>query len=302
MAGAPRTPFSRPGLVALLPFLWLVLFVLVPLAIVFKISLAESVLARPPYTPLFEWSGEGWPQLRASFANYTLLIEDDVYRRSLWGSLRIAALGTLAALAIGLPLAYAMSRAPRRMQGTLLLAVMLPFWTAFLIRIYAWMVLLRNEGLVNLALRALGITDVPLAMLGTEGAVVLGIAYAYLPFMVLPIYASLERQDPAVLEAAADLGAPPAAAFWSVTVPLARPGILAGCLLVFLPALGEVVIPDLLGGSGTLMLGRTIWTEFFQNRDWPMAGALTILLLVVLGGPLLWLQRQQARLLAQAER
>lgn len=302
MAGAPRTPPTRLGLVVLLPFLWLALFVLLPLAMVFKISLAESVLARPPYTPLFEWGGDGWPQLRASFANYALLIEDDVYRRSLWGSLRIAALGTLAALAIGLPLAYAMSRAPRRMQGALLLAVMLPFWTAFLIRIYAWMVLLRNEGVVNLALRALGIADAPLAMLGTEGAVVLGIAYAYLPFMALPIYASLERQDPAVLEAAADLGAPPGAAFWSVTVPLARPGILAGCLLVFLPALGEVVIPDLLGGSGTLMLGRTIWTEFFQNRDWPMASALTILLLLVLGGPLLWLQRQQTRLLSRSER
>jgi len=302
MASAPRTPPSRPGLVALLPLLWLALFVLLPLAILFKISLAESVLARPPYTPLFEWSGEGWPQLRASFASYALLVEDDVYRRSLWGSLRIAALGTLAALAIGLPLAHAMGRAPRRMQGWLLLAVMLPFWTAFLIRIYAWMVLLRNEGVVNLALRALGIADAPLAMLGTEGAVVLGIAYAYLPFMALPIYASLERQDPAVLEAAADLGAPPGAAFWSVTVPLARPGIVAGCLLVFLPALGEVVIPDLLGGSGTLMLGRTIWTEFFQNRDWPMASALTILLLLVLGGPLLWLQRQQARLLSRSER
>jgi len=292
---------QRVSWAALLPFLWLALFFLAPFAIVLRISLAEPVLASPPYTPLLEWSAEAGWRLRAGIDNFAALAGDPLFLRSVWGSVRIAALSTLGALLLGFPLAHAMARAPARLRGPLLLMVMLPFWTSFLIRVYAWIGILRNEGLLNHALLALGIVQAPLTILTTEPAVILGIVYAYLPFMVLPLFASLERQDPALLEAANDLGAAPTAAFRQVTLPLARPGIVAGALLVFIPALGEVVVPDLLGGSGTPMLGRTIWTEFFQNRDWPMAAAIAVILLVVMGPPLVWLQRAQARALARSE-
>ena len=285
-------------LVIAVPYLWLGAFFLVPFLIVLKISFAEVVLGRPPFTPLFELV-EGWPQLRATLANYVLLGEDDLYRRALLNSARIAAISTAITLAIGLPMAYGMARAPARWRTALLMLAVLPFWTSFLIRVYAWIGILKTEGLLNAALLWAAAVSEPLVILNTEAAVLIGIVYSYLPFMVLPVYASLERIDPSLLEAAADLGARPATAFWSVTVPLAMPGILAGCFLVFIPAVGEFVIPDLLGGSDTLMIGRTLWVEFFNNRDWPLASAVAIVLLVLLVAPILLFQRQQARIVEE---
>ena len=289
---------SRLGriLVAVPPAVWMLGFFLVPFLIVFKISFAEVVLARPPFTPLFEVVDGAWTVL-ARTANYALLLQDDLYLRAFVNSLRIAAISTAIALAIGLPLAYAIVRAPGRLRTALVILAILPFWSSSLIRVYAWIAILKPEGLLNLALESLGLIAQPLVLLNTETAVFIGIVYAYLPFMVLPIYASLERIDPALLEAAADLGARPTKAFWTVTVPLAWPGILAGCLLVFIPAVGEFVIPDLLGGSDTLMIGRTLWVEFFNNRDWPLASAVAIVLLLVLLLPILLFQWQQGRML-----
>jgi putrescine transport system permease protein len=280
--------------IALWPALWLVLFVALPLGIVLKISLAESQLAMPPYSPLLKWE-EGWPRLDIRFDNYSLVFEDSLYLRSLFTSLRVAALGTALTLLLGLPMAYGLARADARWRPLLLTLVILPFWTSFLIRIYAWIGILKDEGLLNHALMAIGLIDAPLVILNTEWAVQIGIVYAYLPFMVLPIYATLVKLDPVLLEAAADLGCPPAHAFWHITVPLALPGIIAGCLLVFVPALGEVVIPDLLGGINIPMLGRTLWTEFFNNRDWPLASAIAMVLLLLIAGPIVLLERVQAR-------
>jgi putrescine transport system permease protein len=276
------------------PALWLALFVAAPFVIVLKISLVESQLAMPPYTPLLRWT-EGLPQLDWRTDNYALLFSDDLYVRSLLTSLRVAALGTLLTLALGLPMAYGVARADAHWRALLLTLVILPFWTSFLIRIYAWIGILKDEGLLNHLLLALGLIDTPLIILNTEWGVQIGLVYAYLPFMVLPIYASLAKADPALLEAAADLGCPPWRAFWRITVPLAQPGIVAGCLLVFVPAVGEVVIPDLLGGVNTLMLGKTLWTEFFNNRDWPLASAIAMVMLVLLAGPIVLLERTQAR-------
>ena len=284
-------------LVIAAPYLWLGLFFLIPFLIVLKLSFAEVVLARPPYTPLVEWlnaAGQFGPKLRVNFANYLLLASDDLYIRSFLNSLRIAFIATLIALAVGYPLAYAMARAPESWRAILVMLVILPFWTSFLIRVYAWIGILKNEGLLNAALMAVGIISKPLVIMNTDWAVYIGIVYSYLPFMVLPLYAALEKQDPSLLEAAADLGAPPWKAFWTVTVPLSLPGIVAGSLLVFIPAVGEFVIPDILGGSGTLMIGKTLWAEFFNNRDWPLASAIAIVLLVVLVVPIVWFQRQQA--------
>lgn len=283
-------------LVALLPGLWLAAFFLLPFGIVLTISLSEPVLASPPYLPLLRWpeAGGWWPvAVDVRLDNYVTLLTDDVYRRAWVGSLRIAAIGTTLCLLIGLPLAYAIARAPERLRPALVVAVILPFWTAFLIRVYAWIAILKDEGLLNGLLLRAGVIDRPLVILDTEVAVWIGIAYAYLPFMVLPIYARLERMDRTLLEAAADLGCPPARAFWRITVPLAMPGILAGCLLVFVPAVGEFVIPDLLGGPGLLMIGKTLWAEFFQNRDWPLASAVAVVLLVLLLPPILWFERLQ---------
>jgi putrescine transport system permease protein len=284
-------------LVIAVPYLWLGLFFLIPFLIVLKLSFAEVVLARPPYTPLIEWlnaAGQFAPKLRVNFANYFLLASDDLYIRSFLNSLRIAFIATLIALAVGYPMAYAMARAPENWRAVLVMLVILPFWTSFLIRVYAWIGILKNEGLLNAALMAAGIISKPLVILNTDWAVYIGIVYSYLPFMVLPLYAALEKQDPSLLEAAADLGAPPWKAFWTVTVPLSLPGIVAGSLLVFIPAVGEFVIPDILGGSGTLMIGKTLWAEFFNNRDWPLASAIAVVLLVVLVAPIVWFQRQQA--------
>jgi len=280
--------------IAIWPALWLALFVALPLGIVLKISLAEPQLAMPPYSPLLKWE-DGWPQLDVRRDNYALVLEDSLYLRSLATSLRVAALGTLLTLLLGLPMAYGLARADARWRPLLLTLVILPFWTSFLIRIYAWIGILKDEGLLNHALMAIGLIDAPLVILNTEWAVQIGIVYAYLPFMVLPIYATLVKLDPALLEAAADLGCPPGRAFWRITVPLALPGIAAGSLLVFVPAVGEVVIPDLLGGINIPMLGRTLWTEFFNNRDWPLASAIAMIMLLLIAGPIVLLERVQAR-------
>ncbi|MBM3555987.1 MAG: ABC transporter permease subunit [Alphaproteobacteria bacterium] len=275
---------------------WTGLFLVYPFLIVLKISLAESILARPPYTPLFARGGDGWSGL-ATLDNYVMLVGDDLYLRSLLNSLRLAAIATVLALALALPMAHAIARAPARWRGLLLILVLLPLWVSFLIRVYAWIAILKPEGLLNAALLALGAISTPLTLLGTDAAVVIGLVYSYLPFMLLPIYASFARLDPALGEAAADLGATASEAFWRVLLPAARPGVIAGCLLVFIPAVGEAIIPDLLGGAGTVMIGKTLWTEFFQNRDWPLASAVAVALLLLLLGPVLWAERRQATMI-----
>ncbi|HET6467141.1 MAG TPA: ABC transporter permease subunit [Geminicoccaceae bacterium] len=300
--GALALRTGRPVLV-LIPYLWMLAFFLVPFLIVLRLSFSEAALAQPPYLPLSEWveeAGYRYLQIRLNLTNYLLLWQDRLYLTAYLNSVRIAALATLLTLAIGFPLAYAMARAPERWRPTLLMLVILPFWTSSLIRVYAWIGILRDEGLLNALLLALGLIQQPLVIMNTEIAVHIGIVYTYLPFMVLPLYANLERHDPALIEAAVDLGCPPAKAFWAVTVPLARPGIVAGCLLVFIPAVGEFVIPDLLGGSATVMIGRTLWIEFFANRDWPLASAVTVVLLALLVVPIVLFERQQARVRAAA--
>lgn len=273
-----------------LPALWTALLVAVPLLMVLKISFAEPQMAQPPYTPLF---ADG--ALRFHFGNYALLLADALYLRALGNSLLYAGIGTLCCLALGLAIARAVERAAPRWQPFLLVLIILPFWTSFLIRVYAWIALLKPEGLINAALIWLGLIDEPLVMINTGFGVALGMTYSYLPFAILPIYASLVGQSPKLTEAAVDLGASPLQAFWLVTLPLARPGLIAAGLMVFIPMVGEFVIPDLLGGSATIMLGQTLWSEFFSNRDWTMASALAVLLTLLLLGPALWLQRLELR-------
>ncbi len=279
------------------PYLWLLAFFLVPFGIVLKISLSEAAIALPPYLPAFDlaWASirEGVGQL--AFANYAFLFDDPLYLDAYLSSLRIALISTALALLVGYPFAYGMAKAPHSLRPVLLMLTVLPFWTSFLIRVYAWIGILKNEGLLNGALLALGVISAPLTILNTDVAVYIGIVYSYLPFMVLPIYASLERMDGRLIEAAQDLGCPPTRAFWRITVPLSLPGVVAGAFLVFIPAVGEFVIPDLLGGSGTLMIGKTLWDEFFTNRDWPLASAVAVLLLLVLVIPIVLFQRGQAK-------
>ncbi|HYQ39265.1 MAG TPA: ABC transporter permease subunit, partial [Pseudomonas sp.] len=260
------------------PFVWLLLFFLLPFAIVLKISFAEVDVAIPPYTEIVSWADNHLSVL-LNLGNYAILGEDELYVAAYLGSLKIAAIGTLLCLLIGYPMAYAISRASKEMQTVWLLLVMMPTWTAILIRVYAWMGILSNNGLLNSALLGLGLIDAPLQILNTDLAVYIGIVYAYLPFMILPIYANLAKHDPSLLEAAADLGARQLTSFWTITVPLSKNGIVAGCMLVFIPAVGEFVIPELLGGPETLMIGKVMWQEFFNNRDWPVAAALAVVML-----------------------
>lgn len=291
-----RLALGRLLLIAV-PFAWLTLFFLLPFLIVLKLSLSEPTLAQPPYLPIVEWveeAGELYLAIRLRVQNYLTLLEEGLYLAAFASSLRIAATATLLALLVGFPIALGMARCSPRVRPFLLLAVMLPFWTSFLIRVYAWMGILKDDGLLNALLLGIGAIDRPLVILNTEAAVLIGIVYSYLPFMILPIFANLEKHDPSLLEAAVDLGCRPFVAFWRITVPLARPGISAGCFLVFIPAVGEFVIPDLLGGADTLMIGRTLWLEFFTNRDWPLASAVAILMLLVLVVPIVLFQRQQA--------
>jgi len=277
------------------PYAWLLLFFLVPFAIVLKIALAEAELGAPPYTALVGWDGEQVLRIRLNLGNFALLSEDGLYMRALLGSLRTALVSTVLCLLLGYPMAYAIARAEGRWRLVLLMMVVLPFWTSFLIRVYAWMGILRTNGLLNNLLLWLGVVDRPLALLNTDFAVYVGIVYSYLPFMILPLYAALERLDRTLLEAAADLGCRPWQAFVRVTLPLSMPGIVAGSLLVFIPAVGEFVIPELLGGPDTLMIGKVLWTEFSANNDWPLAAALAVALLVVLVVPMVVFQAVRAR-------
>ena len=300
-ARAPLSTLRRLALSA--PALWLFLFFLAPFALVLKIALSKPAISQPPYEPVFAWA-DGfsglWEKLSTlSLDTFALVISDDLYFSAYLSSLRLAALATALTLLIAFPLALAMSRAPKHWRTALVMLAIAPFWTSFLIRIYAWIMLLKDEGLINKLLLSLGLINAPLQIFATEGAVLIGIIYSYLPFMILPLYNALERQDPSLLEAASDLGATPFISFWTITVPLARPGIFAGLLLVFIPAVGEFVIPDLLGGSDTLMIGRSLWNEFFDNRDWPTASAVAILLLVLLILPLLIYERQQMKEVAR---
>jgi putrescine transport system permease protein len=281
------------------PYLWFVIFLVVPFLIVLRIGLSQTELAQPPYSPVFDPTA-GWQGIKdffsaLSFANYKTLLGDWLYVSSYLRSLWVAALSTAILLAIGLPIAYGMARAPKWLQPMLVMAVILPFWTAFLIRIYAWITILQRDGLLNDVLLAIGVIDTPRTWLATDTAIFIGIVYSYLPFMVLPLYAAFEKMDETLLEAAADLGCSRWKAFWLVTLPLASSGILAGCLLCFIPVVGEFVIPDLLGGSQSLFIGQTLWTEFFSNKDWPVASALATVLLAILLVPILIFQRIQAR-------
>jgi putrescine transport system permease protein len=294
MAARPSQRLLR-WLVPAAPLLWLGLFFLLPFLIVLKISLSDPATAQPPYRPVFDWNDLAGFFGELDAENYRTLLSDSLYWDAALSSIRIAAISTGLLLLIGFPIAYAMARAPAQWRTLLVALIILPFWTSFLIRVYAWIGILRPEGLLNGALMALGLVDEPLAILNTEVAVYIGIVYAYLPFMVLPLYASLEKLDHSLIEAAQDLGSPPWRAFWSITVPLARPGIAAGSLLCFIPAVGEFVIPDLLGGSETLMIGRTLWSEFFSNRDWPLASAVAIVLLLLLVVPIAIYRDVEAR-------
>ncbi|MFO1184414.1 MAG: ABC transporter permease subunit [Bauldia sp.] len=295
-----RSGWSRGRrLVIALPFLWLALFFLAPFLIVAKISLSTTASAIPPYEPAFDWS-DGFAGILAklkqlSFDNYLFLLTDDLYFRAYVSGLAIAAAATALCLFVGYPIAYGVARAPSAWRPLLVMAVILPFWTSFLIRVYAWIGILKPEGLLNQFLLWLGLIGSPLTILDTDIAVYIGIVYAYLPFAVLPIYASLEKQDASLLEAAADLGCRPAKAFWTITFPLSLPAVVAAGLLVFIPAVGEFVIPDLLGGSDTLMIGKTLWSEFFTNRDWPVASAVAIALLVTLIVPILVYRNREQR-------
>ena len=286
-------------MVILLPYLWLAIFFLAPFVIVLKISLSQSVLAQPPYMPVLDLTA-GWQGLKEfaaqlSLDSFRLLASDSLYLLSYVKSLQVASISTALLFALGYPIAYGMARAPRAWQPMLVMAVVLPFWTSFLIRIYAWINILQRDGLLNDVLMRLHIIDAPAAWLSSDTAIYIGMVYSYLPFMVLPLYASLEKIDESLLEAASDLGCPSWKAFWLVTFPLSLPGVAAGALLSFIPIVGEFVIPDLLGGSESQMIGQTLWTEFFSNRDWPVASAIAIALLGLLLVPLLFYERLQQR-------
>jgi putrescine transport system permease protein len=298
--GAVKAAGSRGArLVVLIPYLWLGAFFLVPFLIVLKISLSQTAIAQPPYVPVFDPAAgwEGFKQFLAalSFDNYAFIASDWLYLASYLKSLEVAAASTVLLLLVGFPLAYGMARAPRRWQPALFMLVVLPFWTSFLIRIYAWVNILQRDGLLNQVLLALRIVEEPPAWLSTDTAVYIGIVYSYLPFMVLPIYATLEKMDESLIEAAADLGCPRWKAFWLVTLPLSLPGVIAGALLCFIPIVGEFVIPDLLGSSQTMMIGQTLWTEFFANKDWPVASAVAAVLLCLLVVPTVIYQQVQTR-------
>jgi putrescine transport system permease protein len=300
-----REMFARPArIAALLPYLWLALFFLVPFAFVLKISLSQTAIAQPPYVPTFDLAG-GLSGVTAAFAalsfdNFRLLVSDNLYIISYLRSLTVAATATAILLLIGYPIAYAMARLPRRWQGLAMLLVIVPFWTSFLIRIYAWINILQHDGLLNQILLGLRLVSAPVVWLSTDSAMYLGIVYSYLPFMILPLYATLAKIPPSLLEAASDLGASPRQAFWQVTLPLSAPGVGAGILLCFIPIVGEFVIPDLLAGSDSLMIGQTLWLEFFTNKDWPVASALAVVLLLVLLLPLWLYERLQRRQLEGA--
>ncbi|APX93691.1 putrescine ABC transporter permease PotH [Halomonas sp. 1513] len=294
LARLPRALRPGRGWVIAAPLLWLTLFFLLPFGIVLKISLSEAAISVPPYGAILDYSAETL-NIALNFGNYLFLTTDTLYIAAYWGSVKIAFFSTLLCLLIGYPMAYAMARAPARWQLVLLLLVMLPSWTSFLIRVYAWMGILSNNGLINNGLLWLGLIDSPIRMMNTNFAVILGIVYAYLPFMILPLYANLSRLDGSLLEAASDLGSRKINTFLKVTLPLSKGGIIAGSMLVFIPAVGEYVIPELLGGPNTVMIGKVLWEEFFHNRDWPVASALAMVMLAILIIPIALFHRYQSR-------
>ncbi|MEH7866697.1 ABC transporter permease subunit [Rhizobium laguerreae] len=286
-------------LVIAIPYTWLLLFFMAPFFIVFRISLSTTAIAMPPYEPVFSLA-DGWAGLwskigELSFDNYSYLTEDSLYFNAYVSSVVIAGISTFLTLLIAYPIAYGMAQAPRSIRPTLVMLVILPFWTSFLIRVYSWIAILKPEGLLNQLLLSLHIIDSPLIILNTNTAVYIGIVYSYLPFMVLPLYSALEKMDGTLIEAAQDLGCTPIKAFWRVTFPLSIPGVVAGCMLVFIPAVGEFVIPDLLGGSQTLMIGKTLWNEFNANRDWPVSSAVATILLMILVIPIVFFQNARAK-------
>jgi putrescine transport system permease protein len=273
-----------------IPYLWLLVFFLAPFAIILKISLADPVIAQPPFTPFFDDAGS----ITATADNYAFLLTDKLYAVTYVKSVFMAAVATMLCLALGFPMAYGIARSSESTRNLLLLLIILPFWISFLLRVYAWMGLLNNYGVINNILMWMNLIEKPIAFMYTDFAIYVGLVYSYLPFMVLPLYATLERMDLDLVEAAQDLGAKPSQAFWDVTWPLARPGVIAGCLLVFIPAMGEYVIPYLLGGPESLLIGRVLFDEFFVNRDWPLASSVAIILLLLLVVPIVFLQRSQA--------
>ena len=280
-------------LVLLVPFVWLLLFFLAPFFLVLKISLAGTVIASPPFTPMIEWVDEGIMHIRVVVDNYAYLWEDDLYVNTYLNSVKVSSISTILCLLIGYPMAYAIVRSSQTTKHILLMLIILPFWTSFLLRVYAWMGLLADQGTINDLLLSLGLIEEPIRMLYTEFAVYVGIVYTYVPFMILPLYANMEKLDWTLLEAAADLGAKPMTTFFTITLPMTLPGIIAGGLLVFIPATGEYVIPDLLGGGNVLMIGRILYNEFNANVDWPVASAVAIALLLLLVLPMMLYQHIQ---------
>ncbi|MFO1142030.1 MAG: ABC transporter permease subunit [Amaricoccus sp.] len=290
-----RAGLDGKGLVIAVPVIWLVVFFLIPFLVVAKISLSESAIAQPPYLPLVEWTEDQQAVITLNFGNFSYLFDDPLYLKAYLSSLKIAFISAVLALLVGYPIAYYIARSPDPRRSILLTLVILPFWTSFLLRVYAWQGFLRSNGIINNFLLWTGIIDQPLVMLQTPFAVYLGIVYTYLPFMILPLYANLVKLDESLLEASADLGGRPMTTFFNVTLPLSMPGVIAGFMLVFVPAIGEFVIPELLGGPNTLMIGRVLWNEFFSNRDWPVASAVAIAMLVALVIPIMILRSAQAR-------
>ncbi len=289
-----RLGFSNRTLVVAIPFLWLLVFFLIPFLVVAKLSVSEAAIARPPYLPIWEWDGLRLA-INLNFENYAYLWSDALYVNAYIFSIRVAFVSATLALLVGYPMAYFIARSPEPRRTLLLTLVILPFWTSFLLRVYAWQGFLRSNGVINNFLISIGVIDTPLVMLQTNFAVYLGIVYTYLPFMILPLYATLVKLDESLLEASADLGARPVSTFLNITLPLSAPGIVAGFMLVFIPAIGEFVIPELLGGPDTLMIGKVLWNEFFSNRDWPVASAVAIAMLLVLVVPIMLLRQAQAR-------
>ncbi len=285
-----RTFMGKAAVVAL-PYGWHIIFFLIPFLIVLKISFSQSLLGAPPYSDLFSWFEDDILQLRLNLGNYFYLGEDNLYLAAYWESIRLSGFATLISLLIGYPIAYGIARVTPGVRIFLLLLIILPFWTSFLIRVYAWIGLLNNGGLINTLLLKTGMIQEPLSLMHNDFAVCLGIVYSYLPFMILPLYVSLDKINPRLLEAAHDLGCKPVKSFFLVTLPLSLRGAIAGGMLVFIPGVGEYIIPELLGGSESIMVGKILWSEFFVNRDWPLASALAISMLVLLVLPIIIFQR-----------
>jgi putrescine transport system permease protein len=281
--------------VLILPYFWLLLFFLAPFVIILKISFADPLVAQPPFTALIDWAAAGWDRIHVTLDNYIFLFQDRYYAVIYLSSIKMAAVSTLLCLLLGYPVAYFIARQKPRLRSLLLLAIIVPFWISFLLRVYAWIGLLNTHGVINNFLMWTGLIDQPLMLIYNDFAVYLGIVYSYLPFMILPLYANLEKMNLDLQDAASDLGAKPWQVFLNVTLPLSKPGIIAGCLLVFIPAIGEFIIPALLGGSDTLMIGRALWDEFFINRDWPVASAVSVILLLILVIPMMWFQKAQSK-------